>query len=152
MFRIILADDTTYASSALKVVGNVPLELLASQAGEPRLAAHFAGRGFEVTMMSEDGRLQVVWCARAAGRGELHSAGVELDAPKDPLAVREITWLDATIPSAVSAGVSMDRWSSSGRSSWVVKTRWPRTASWRRRRQLTPRTVWRNVDLHVMPN
>ena len=58
LFRIVLADDTTYSSSSLKVVSHVSVEKLASRPSGPRLADHFAGRGFEVAMSSEDERLQ----------------------------------------------------------------------------------------------
>ena len=104
LFRIVLADDTTYASSSLKVISKVSLEQLASQPSSPRLADHFAGRGLEVTMMSEDERLHVVWRAVLLDESNYIRQELELSAPKEPLTIREIVWLDETIPNAVSAG------------------------------------------------
>jgi hypothetical protein len=104
LFRIVLADDTAYSSSSLKVVSEVPIQMIASQPSGPRLADHFAGSGFEVTMLSEDGRLRVVWRAVMLDEANYLRQELELRAPKATLTVREVVWLDETVAGAVSAG------------------------------------------------
>jgi len=105
LFRIVLDDNAVYASSALKVIGRISIEELASQTGEGRPESASAGRGMEVTMTSEDGRLQVVWRAVMLDQSNYVRQELELTAAKEPLTVREIVWLDETIPHAVGQGV-----------------------------------------------
>ena len=105
LFRIVLADDTTYASSALKVVDpSFPSNSSRRKPSGPKLADHFAGRGLEVTLMSEDERLHVVWRAVLLDESNYIRQELELSAPKEPLTIREVVWLDETIPNAASAG------------------------------------------------
>lgn len=82
LFRIVLADDTSYSSSSLKVVQNVAVEKRVAQPSGPRLSDRFAGRGFEVTMTSADERLHVVWCAVMLDESNYIRQELELSAPK----------------------------------------------------------------------
>ncbi len=104
LFCILLADGTTCPSSALRVVRHSAVAKDAAHGAGPQLADQFAGRGLEVTLVSEDGRLRVVW------RGMMHDEAnyirqeLELSAGEQPVAIRDIVWLDETIPGAASAG------------------------------------------------
>ncbi len=82
LFRIVLADDTAYSSSSLKVVNKVSTEPLASQPSGPRLADRFAGSGCEVTMVSADERLHVVWRAVMLDEANYIRQELELSAPQ----------------------------------------------------------------------
>jgi hypothetical protein len=104
LFRIVLAEDTIYASSSLKVVSQVSVEKPASPPDKHRLADQFAGRGVQVAMTSEDERLQVVWRAVMLDESNYIRQELELRASQEPLMIREVVWLDEPIPGAASAG------------------------------------------------
>ncbi|MHB8969356.1 MAG: alpha-amylase family protein [Pirellulaceae bacterium] len=104
LFQVVLTDGTTYASSSLKLVGEVSLRSLAPETKSARLAEQFAGQAVEVGMVSADERLRVVWRAILLDGANYVRQELELTAPQDPLTIREIVWLDEIIADAVNAG------------------------------------------------
>jgi hypothetical protein len=87
--------------------GRPQVRELVPDPGAARLAARIPGRQVELPLRSADGRLRVVWRAIARDDGNAVREEIDLLAARDDLELREIVWLDASLPGAMAAG-SMD--------------------------------------------
>ena len=78
--------------------------MLKPQSSSSRLARRIAGRKIEISMTSEDGRLGILWRALLHDGANYVRQEIEATALKENLSLREIVWLQQTIPDATAAG------------------------------------------------
>jgi hypothetical protein len=88
VFQIVLADGQRYAASAL------------APQGRPRLAS----RQIEATLRATDGRLRVGWRALINDGANYLRQEIAVTATSDNCVIKEIVWMDETIPCARVAG------------------------------------------------
>jgi len=103
-FQIILQDGTRYAASGMLSDGEPSVSELVPDAGSSSLSGRIPGRKVEVPFHSADGRLRVVWRAVARDDTNYVRQEVDLRAAREEANIREIVWLDETIPGARTAG------------------------------------------------
>jgi len=103
-FQIILQDGTRYAASAMLADGEPFVSKLEPDAGSSGLSGRIPGRKVEVPFHSADDRVRVVW--RAVARDDANYVRQEIDlvAARGDENVKEIVWLNETIPGARMAG------------------------------------------------
>ncbi len=104
-FEIVLMNGECYAASALRRDGTARLSELTPDAKAARLAARIPGRQAEVPLCSADGRLRVVWRAMLHDGGNYIRQEIDASAGREDCLVREIVWLNQTIPDAQQVGV-----------------------------------------------
>ena len=75
LFQIATADGNVYRATALTLLGPPAVKERAIQPESACLAGRTAGWQVEVSMVSGDGRLRVVWLRDIVGRVELCAAG-----------------------------------------------------------------------------
>ena len=104
VFQIILTDGRCYSASTLAPEGSPRVSELAPDPRAARLAARIPGRQVELPMRSSDGRLRVVWRTIAHDDSNYLREEIELVAAKEDIGIREIVWLDESLPGAIAAG------------------------------------------------
>ncbi len=104
LFQVVLADGTTYSSTSLSQVGDISIRPLSPQRDAARLADRSVGKVVEVALVSADGRLRATWRAIMLDGANYVRQELELTAPQEPLAIREIAWLDENVADAVNMG------------------------------------------------
>ena len=103
-FEIVLTNGDRYAASALRRDGPVRLRDLAPDPKAARLAARIPGRLAEVPLRSADGRLRVVWRALLHDGANYLRQEIDVSAAGEDCVIREIVWLNQTIPDAQTIG------------------------------------------------
>ncbi|MBI5685877.1 MAG: enterotoxin [Verrucomicrobia bacterium] len=103
-FQIIMADGQCYAASALALDAKPRVKELKPNAKAARLAARIPGRQVETTLRSADGRLRVVWRAIIHDGANYIRQEMTVTALKDGCVIKEIVWMDETVPGARVAG------------------------------------------------
>ncbi len=114
VFQVVLGDETTYRASAMKPLGPPVVKEHPVRPDCSRLAGRVPGKQIELPMISDDGRLRVVWRAVILEGSNYVRQVVELSAAVDALTIREIIWLKQPIPNASNAG-SVERIAGCGR-------------------------------------
>ena len=104
LFQVVLADGTTYSSTSLNRVGDISVRPLSPQRDAARLADRSAGKIVEAVLVSADGRLRATWRAIMLDGANYVRQELELTAPQEPLAIREVAWLDENVADAVNMG------------------------------------------------
>ena len=104
VFQIVLGDETTYRTSAMKPLGPPVVKEHSVQPDCSRLAGRVQGKQIEFPMMSDDGRLRVVWRAVILDEANYVRQEIDLTVAKEPLTIREVTWLSNRLPALPSAG------------------------------------------------
>jgi len=103
-FEFVLTNGERYAASALQRDGPVRLSELTPDPKAARLAARIPGRQVEMPLRSADGRLRVVWRAVLHDGGNYLRQEIDASAAGEDCAIREIVWLNQTIPGARTVG------------------------------------------------
>jgi len=103
-FEIVLTNGDHYAASALRRDGPVRLRDLTPDPKAARLAARIPGRLAEVPLRSADGRLRVVWRALLHDGANYLRQEIDVSATGEDCVIREIVWLNQTIPHAQTVG------------------------------------------------
>ncbi|MFI5380329.1 MAG: enterotoxin [Tepidisphaerales bacterium] len=103
-FQIVFADGLRYVASALQPDGGPTLTQLGPDPKASRLAARIPGRQVELSMRSADGRLRVVWRAVLHDGSNYIRQLIDITAPREDCVIKEIIWLDQTIPGARTSG------------------------------------------------
>jgi hypothetical protein len=103
-FQIVLQNETRYAASAMLSDGEPTVRELAPDAGSSSLSGRITGRKVEIPFHSADGRLRVVWRAVARDDANYLRQEIDLSAEREDMKIREIVWLNDTIPGARAAG------------------------------------------------
>ena len=103
-FEIVLTNGERYAASALRRDGPARLSELTPEPKAARLAARIPGRQVEVPLRSADGRLLVVWRAVLHDGGNYVRQEIDASAEREDCFIREIVWLNQTIPDAQQVG------------------------------------------------
>jgi hypothetical protein len=103
-FEIVLTNGERYAASALRPDGPTRLSEHVPDPKAARLANRIPGRKAEVSLHSADGRLQVVWRALLHDGGNYLRQEIDATAAREDCAIREIVWLNQTIPDAQQEG------------------------------------------------
>ena len=103
-FEIVLTNGERYAASALRRDGPARLSELTPDPKAARLAARIPGRQVEVPLRSADGRLRVVWRAVLHDGGNYVRQEIDASAAREDCVIREIVWLNKTIPDAQQVG------------------------------------------------
>jgi hypothetical protein len=103
-FQIVLTNGECYAASALRRDGPMRLSELTPDSKAARLAARIPGRQVEIPLRSADGRLRVVWRAVLRDGGNYIRQEIEATAAREDCEIREIVWLNQTIPDAQPVG------------------------------------------------
>jgi hypothetical protein len=103
-FQIVLQDGTRYTASAMLTDGEPSVTELAPDARSSGLSRRIAGRSVEIPLRSADGRLRVVWRAVARDDANYVRQEIDLSAAQEDQKIREIVWLNDTIPGARAAG------------------------------------------------
>ena len=103
-FEIVLTNGDRYAASALRRDSPVRLRDLAPDPKAARLAARIPGRLAEVPLRSADGRLRVVWRALLHDGANYLRQEIDVSAAGEDCVIREIVWLNQTIPDAQTIG------------------------------------------------
>ncbi len=103
-FQIVLQDGTRYAASAMLTDGEPTVRELAPDAGSSSLSGRITGRKVEIPFHSADGRLRIVWRAVARDDANYLRQEIDLSSEREDLKIREIVWLNDTIPGARAAG------------------------------------------------
>jgi len=103
-FEIVLTNGEHYAASALRRDGPARLNELTPDPKAARLAARIPGRQVEVPLRSADGRLRMVWRAVLHDGGNYIQQEIEASAAREDCVIREILWLNQTIPDAQQVG------------------------------------------------
>jgi len=103
-FEIVLTNGDRYVASALRRDGPVRLRDLTPDPKAARLAARIHGRLAEVPLRSADGRLRVVWRTLLHDGGNYLWQEIDACAAGEDCMIREIVWLNQTIPHAQTVG------------------------------------------------
>jgi hypothetical protein len=103
-FKIILQDGTRYAASAMLAGGEPFVSKLEPDAGSSGLSGRIPGQKVEVPFHSADDRVRVVWRAVARDDANYIRQEIDLVAVRGDENVKEIVWLNETIPGARTAG------------------------------------------------
>ncbi len=103
-FEIILTNGQRYAASVLKPDGPAEITELPPNFGAARLAARIRGQQIEVPLHSTDGHLRVIWRAILHDGGNYIRQEMAVTAAGADCGIREIVWLDQTIPKAQAVG------------------------------------------------
>jgi hypothetical protein len=104
VFEIVLADGRRYPASELAPDGNPRQGDLTAKPDAARLAGRIPGRQVELSLRSADGRLRVLWRALAHDGGNYVRQEIEVTAARDDCVIKEIVWLDDTLPGVRAAG------------------------------------------------
>ena len=109
VFQVLLASGQRYPASAMAPtenprVKNPRVSELAPNPNAARLAARIPGRQVEVSLLSADGRLRVVWRTVIHDGANYLRQEADLTALQDDVVIKEMVWLDETIPGARTAG------------------------------------------------
>jgi hypothetical protein len=104
-FEIVLTNGERYAASAFRRDGPVRLRDLKPDPKAARLAMRFPGRQAEVALRSADGRLRVTWRALLHDGGNYVRQEIEVTANGEDCMIREIAWLNQTVPEAQTVGL-----------------------------------------------
>ena len=103
-FQIVLTDGVGYAASAMTLDGKVIAVAVPGDAGASRLADRIPGRKLEVPLRSTDGQLRVVWRVLMRDGGHYVRQEIALTAAQADLSIREIVWLNQSLPGAKRVG------------------------------------------------
>lgn len=104
IFQIVLTNGQRYAASALTPEAQPRVRELTTDANAARLAARIPGWQAGVPLRSADGRLRVTWRALATDGGNYVRQELDVTTLREDCVIREIIWLDDTIPGARTAG------------------------------------------------
>ncbi len=104
VFAVVLADGTRYPTSELKVRGTPESADIDPRPTASRLAERSSGKKSEGRWQSADGRLGVAWRALLPDGANYVRQELELTALRDDLNLREILWLQQSLPEASNAG------------------------------------------------
>jgi len=103
-FEIVLTNGECYAASTLRRDGPARLIELTPDPKAARLAARIPGKQVEVPLRSADGRVLVVWRAVLHDGGNYVRQEIDASAAREDCFIREIVWLNQTIPEAQQVG------------------------------------------------
>ena len=103
-FEIVLTNGECYAASTLRRDGPAWLSELTPDPKAARLAARIPGKQVEVPLRSADGRFLVVWRAVLHDGGNYIRQEIDASAAREGCFIREIVWLNQTIPEAQPVG------------------------------------------------
>ncbi len=104
VFEISLTNGQRYAASSFKTTTSAQETGLKPDPGAARLAERIPGRQVEASLSSADGRLRVVWRALLHDGGNYVRQEIAVSATGEDCVIREITWLNQTIPEARRVG------------------------------------------------
>ncbi len=103
-FQIILEGGTCYRSSTMIRVGHAAVSRLNAVDSGSQQAGRFAGYTVEIPLRSTDGRLGVIWRALARDDANYVRQEIEVSARTGEVRIREIVWIDASVPDARRVG------------------------------------------------
>ena len=104
VFQIVLADGQRYPASGFLPEGQPHLSELVPNPQAARGAARIPGRQIEVSLRSADGRLAVVWRAVVHDGANYVRQEIDITAVREDCPIKDIVWLEATLPGARRAG------------------------------------------------
>lgn len=104
VFRIVLADGTSYAASGMPVRGEPRMSEIKPDPQAARLAAHSGGRRMEVALQTADRRLDVRWTASLLDGSNYFKQEIQVTSERGECPIREVVWMDEPIPDATVAG------------------------------------------------
>ncbi len=104
VFQIVLQDGTRCRASELRMSSAPTITELPPQPAAARLARQIPGRRIEIAMTTADGRLGVRWQAMILNSANYIRQEIEVTALEEDLSLRDIIWLEQTVPDAATAG------------------------------------------------
>ena len=104
VFQIVLTNGHRYAASTLLPEGKPRVSELTPRPRAARLAARIPGWQVELPLRSADGRFRVVWRLVAQQGANYLRQEIDVTAASEDCVLKEIVWLDETIPGARTAG------------------------------------------------
>ncbi len=104
VFQIVLTDGPCYAASSLLPEGKPRVSELVPDPQAARWAARIPGRQIELPLRSADGRLAVVWRAVMHDGANYVRQEIDVTATREDCLIKDIVWLEETIPGARRAG------------------------------------------------
>ena len=104
VFQIVLADGPCYVASGLVPEGKPRVKELVPDPQAARWAARIPGRQIELPLRSADGRLAVVWRAVIHDGANYVRQEIDVTATREDCLIKDIVWLEETIPGARRAG------------------------------------------------
>ncbi|MBM4090404.1 MAG: hypothetical protein FJ276_13430 [Planctomycetes bacterium] len=104
VFQLVLADGTVYRAAEMNLTGPVTVTDRPARPDSSRAADRTPERQLQASLVSADGRVQVMWRAVLLDHANYVRQEIAVSVAAEPVELREVIWLRGPVASAECAG------------------------------------------------